>query len=478
MPDTSLNASAISLSSPSSILVVDSTLQPEGSCQSSLEPTPTSDSWYTVPGGTMKETHIFTPSKPISNEMSIHNINSNIDSAQLEVTITEGDQVSTDCVVIKENVVKKEYRDVEYDLSKVASPSDDFTEFQFVQPATIIGPNTNITIANHPKNTLDFLPHSSSNNFDPEITKNERLSADDPNILSNLSDKTNENCHAVKNIPSDFGCATHDTHVSSYCASDQKYSHSKHDVVYSPFQSLENPLETLHHQNNANLKTTINAVQPTNFLDSSRILTPQMVSMQSSLVCKAATTIQWPEPGLNIDQLEQLEKRFSSHPVESKLGSVDQKNNTGTNADDEWTDFVSVVQSQTPITNILNKNLLKQQQQANNDEDDWSEFMSSTPPPVPRIQQNSISNEASVNYESIFKPWNTPIQAGISGYSSYIVQPNSLRQSTCNSTIHETNAYHSTQQPITPSIIFSQHTESIVAPKSLVNMPNRPKAKK
>lgn len=563
------------------------------------EPSQTSDS-YTVPGssGTMKETHIFTPIKPnTSNDISTLPpspspslplqpsssssstttlvSNGNTKMQRTDISLGDIDQFSSDTIVIKENVVKKEYRDVEYEPNKLMA-ADDFTEFQFAQPTlvsnnAIIEPNTTVSnttglstanLSNSialsncislPNSTSvsnsKFQPNSISN-FHPDLTadKNESDNISNDGYVNKLpksesylnsfensafqslpsidqatkklmtdngSDfefySLNDNFNTTsKNIPANgggggggilnndtnnFGSTTDSMEIFSISTIDQKNSVSTTNTsLHNP--SIANSLHPTTISSNlqtSNMNTTMmNSMNSNKFVSSSGILTPQTatsVQSQLKMMNNNASSIQWPEPGINSDQLEQFEKRFFSPPSQSatdpKANEKINEQNTETNADDEWSDFVSVVQPQTPITNILNKNLLKQQQQ-NNDEDDWSEFVSSTPANLQRITSNSIASETNSNYESMFKSWNTsfPISANRqpSNLGNFIVQPNALRpqqqqQPIC--TI-ESNAFQIAQQPIAPSIISVSKLPDLgfVAPKSLVNMPNKSKAKK
>lgn len=252
----------------------------------------------------------------------------------------------------------------------------------------------------------------------------------------------------------------------------------------------------------------------------SSILMPQAAnhvqSKQANVGGGNSLTIEWPEPGINVDQLEQLEARFSIQPDSNiKCSKSDTKqtaakdngqSTTTTMADDEWSDFVSVVQPQTPITNILNKNLLKQQ---NNEEDDWSEFVSSTPPSLSSLHQfappsqnffsiNTNTSNASAaaaattttntNYNNVFTPWTTtPFPQKINAYHQnnsdvYGKSANSLRYTKTVNSISNGESSHQFQnamsKPATAPSIISLPDLGFVAPKSLVNMPNRNLAKK
>lgn len=546
VPDSSTAPPPLSEPIVDSLSMIQPTVIPtKDLCTESIDPdlSQTSDS-YTVPGssGTMKETHIFTPLKPTTVSIS-----SMVNEASLPALVPNGMMLrpempatDNDSIVIIESVVKKEYRDVEYEPSKVLNaPSDDFTEFQFVQPTTdsntdIIEPNPIKLNPTNQVNSMSFLPDPSDNNghvrnmsndkylnsFDSSSVKSKNAPSIDhfqmPTIGSFPSDlsKNNSSLHngnrrefqsysmnealppsnnvtATDTIHEQFGCATDPIEIFSISSLDQskkqtqtqtqsqKHSYStifnpkSNASTQMPSNALSNTPELLKPQNNNN---------STAFISSSNMLMPQTVNMPSmSTTYNNAPVIQWPEPGINSDQLEQLERRFFDPPqqnVDAKCDKIESKvENNDTSGDDEWSDFVSVVQPQTPITNILNKNLLKQQ---NNDEDDWSEFVSSTPLSLQRIQQNTIPTDTNTNYESMFKTWNTPFQSGTTqSTKKYEISANPLRKSATQHVPNgESNTFQSTQQQtIVPSII-SLPDLGFVAPKSLLNMPNRSIAKK
>lgn len=86
-----------------------------------------------VPGsGTLKETHIFTPSKsPYAIPQSRDVLN---DKQEAKCPDFDYEKAAAG-IIIDENVVKKEYRDLEYDPDKPTSSAisnDDFSEFQSV----------------------------------------------------------------------------------------------------------------------------------------------------------------------------------------------------------------------------------------------------------------------------------------------------------------------------------------------------------
>lgn len=580
---------------------------------------PTSDSHsYTVPGssGTMKETHIFTPitkptnmigtptvaavvatSAPIVASVTTNAIEpflpTHVSNGIISQTTCENDPFQSDTIIIKENVVKKEYRDVEYEPSKlVANASvDDFTEFQFVQPTQLM-PNTNPIIEQklNASNSMSFFPADSyvkqqhghvpnNRNFNcfdnlasiqaPTIDHYQMTAAtntidavEKPSTNSSTGSKnhgpqselelysinkssspssTHSNVPIVNNVPIEqFGCATDPMeifsiqsvhyHSQSVYGQQQSTANTAQMSIKSDIQQLNTNQNNNNNNNNSfmvattttsnnnTMTTSMNSVSSiqsnsTYIGGGSSILMPQTArNVQSKQAAAAAAnaadnalTIEWPEPGINTDQLEQLEARFSIQPESNTIKSnkndtkstVTKDNNLTTMAaaDDEWTDFVSVVQPQTPITNILNKNLLKQQ---NNDEDDWSEFVSSTPLPANTLQQfapppqNLLANKATTasntNYNNVFKPWTTTpfYQPKITGHQNtadgYAKSSNNLRYTkTVNSiTNGESSTTFQSAMPktVAPPSIISLPDLGFVAPKSLVNMPNRTLGKK
>lgn len=585
---------------------------------------PASDSYsYTVPGssGTMKETHIFTPVTPKSVANVVGTsigasgatvaavpiqpagpVTTNVTEAIAPSLIPNGvssqstcdnEPFQSDTIVIKENVVKKEYRDVEYEPNKIVAnaSADDFTEFQFAQPTQSM-PTSNPTIEQN-LNATNVSPNIQlpSMSFNPDIydksgqkpMPNDRnansfeslssipsidtISADasaKPSITGNASEfdlysinkssfppSSYSNAVTASNVSTEqFGRATDPMEIFSIQSTQQKQHHLESTFEQSPqsttkLDTQQPPSTKLNSHNNNydknhtnssssipftnnnnntvhNSMASISSVNshPTMYIGGgSSILMPQTLtnnvqSKQTSAV-SSALTIQWPEPGINTDQLEQFEARFSiqsdsnSESIKSDTKNAVAKDNdlasssiTAAAADDEWSDFVSVVQPQTPITNILNKNLLKHQ---NNDEDDWSEFVSSTPapnslhqfapPPQSTLLGINVNNTtANSNYNNVFKPWTTnttpfPQKNQTASYhpnstfDGYAKSSNAQRYAKTVNTIANGDASRAFQNVMqkssmaAPSII-SLPDLGFVAPKSLVNMPNRTLAKK
>lgn len=407
---------------------------------------------YTVPGssGTLKETHIFTPIKPTNVEMELPP--SIIPNEQVRNTETmqpsvlhAGFEQSLDKVgiVIKENVVKKEYRDIEYNPEKLKADSmesDDFTEFQSVNPIAL---HSN-TISNNVGSSVSSISidwPAPGVNTGIDLREFEQLPS---SIASNSSNELQENLSTKlsQKMASMTVPENHSQSASRFLSSNDIYeSMSKIDGKCDEIQpSSTKGISYISHisaipaiipTNNSyafqlpEIAPNVFEKSPPTLGECSTILTPQVASTNRPLSDRPSNekpVIAWPEPGINNDELARLEQIFSNPPVQSKPktenpinNSFQSSSNSNANAvvsnaeDDEWSDFVSVEQPQTPITNILNKNLQKHQ---SNDDDDWSEFVSSTPSVPQRVQHNSTGPNKLLNASAgaNFMSWNAPLQ--------------------------------------------------------------------
>lgn len=431
----------------------------------------TSDS-YNVPGssGTMKETHIFTLNKSQPETDVDLSVESKLVDKKHSSKETER------MVVIKENVVKKEYRDIEYDPERVIS-LDEFSDFQFV--------NTTTTIANEPIALERGQSPSIGLGLHAVINNNSEPNSAIVNAISNCNGF--EKTYTVNMLHSS---------ISKQTTPIRKTNEFKNENYYQ-IENLKRFDESMF-VNNTNLHTNISVcssanIQPTTnqkCFDKDKItsnaptmmlpniLKPQLVSVvkpsfETSI--KSSPNIEWPGPGIDTDQLMQLEQRFCTQPQFNGAALLANGKNTVNNSsqkyseDDEWSEFVSVEQPQTPITNILSKNLLKHQ----NDEDDWSEFVSST---VPINTNRTTSNTHASNYdidsanESINTSWNCN-EMSISVAAN---KPSSMY----NVSMNMRTSYMVPPYSEAPSMISTLPDLRFVAPKSLVHMPNSSLMKK
>lgn len=488
--------------------------------QEALEPVSLADfqpisSSYTAPGssGTLKETHIFTPVK------------SSAGPAQWP---TEQEKRSVECpdydsekaaagVVIKENVVKKEYRDIEYDpnkLTRAASDADDFSDFQSVAHAPAADPFPSVAAG-----ILQPVKAASNVTIDWPDPGNVP-SADSLDELSNYVPKAQPHQAASNVLPDPLPCAPIEKAYPAFSKPSIGISPSErmfenqgkaasttlpHDDDFSEFQSTktvgigyipqvsaipdivstcqsapkplkpENQPPPMCSQKNEVMQPSI-VLNPT-------ILVPQMASQppQANLTAEKPQ-IDWPDPGISDDMLARIEAIFpqgksnaapASEVKDSKLAKP------STNDDDEWSDFVSVVQPQLPITHILSQNLHKQQ---SNDEDDWTDFVSSNAQPQNSNNFSSGPNFTAWNAPSPFNQWQTKAPIG----SQAKAKPFELNSSPIRSNGHHhmhslangSAANQQQSQSYTLPSIISIPDLGFVAPKTLVNMPKVNPSKK
>lgn len=444
----------------------------ESNPNSDLESVQTSDS-YNVPGssGTMKETHIFTPIKSQPDTDVELSVDSNSVYKQLSSEDTER------VVVIKENVVKKEYRDIEYDPERVIS-LDEFSDFQFV--------NTTTTIAKE-EVALERV-QSPSIGFGSNAVLNDNSESNSAIVLTlcncNGFEKTNalDTLHSIPIKQTTQILKMHELKSENYnqieslkrldesmCVNNKNLQTDIPVCVSADIQAITNQTHTD--------KDKLKSNTPTMML--SNILKPQLVSAvkSSETSIKSPPNIEWPGPGIDTDQLMRLEERFYNQPQVNEAAKRSVEGNNKVNnlsekysEDEEWSEFVSVEQPQTPITNILSKNLLKQQ----NDEDDWSEFVSST---VPMSTKRTALNTQAPNYNIHAandlintSSWNCSEMS----FSVAAKRPNSMY----NVSMNQRTSYMVPPHSEAPSMISTLPDLRFVAPKSLVHMPNSSLMKK
>lgn len=431
---------------------------------SNIESVQTSDS-YNVPGssGTMKETHIFTPNKSqLETDVELSVDSNPIDGKH---SSEETERV----VVIKENVVKKEYRDIEYDPERVIS-LDEFSDFQFVNSTTniakeeialergqspLIGPGSNASIDDNSESNssiVNIIPNCNGYEKTCALNMLHSLPIDQTIQIHKVHDAKNEKNHIENLKRLDESMFVNNTNL-----------HADISVLSSadikPITSKSCTDED---------EITSNA--PTMML--SNILKPQLVSAVKPVVktsIKSSPNIEWPGPGIDTDQLMWLEQRFCTEPQVNGATFSENETNTVNNSsekyseDDEWSEFVSVDQPQTPITNILSKNLLKQQ----NDEDDWSEFVSST---VPMNTKRTASNTQAPN--NVIDSANDLINSSWNCNEMSISMVANKASSLYNVSMNQRTSYTVPPHSEAPSMISTLPDLRFVAPKSLVHMPN------
>lgn len=438
-----------------------------------LPPAPTSAS-YAVPGssGTLKETHIFTPSNTTLSSPQIPRIHSG-------VTIEYEYEKPPAGIIINENVVKKEYRDVVYDPEKLKSTAsveaEDFSEFQSVEsvdvsnilketpvtkplssqilePVKAIGA---ITINwPDPGKIVDTTDLDDFCNYTPISNTSSTVADSNNEDKSEKSEKSTDSTKSKEHIGSKkFSKPVIGISPSEYMFSSSQTVHNNNEnqVEFSDFQSItpnedpprsppiiqnipdvllpthkltvtapatfilplpDNPQHKAVPNNRANAVPPISSVPivPLSAVPTADTLpwclVPQIAS-QSQPKLTSDPCVNWPDPGIDPDEMARLEaifpqpKKSSQNPSNIPAAKPEPQNTI----EDEWTDFVSVSQPQLPITNILSQNLQKHQ----DDDDDWSEFVSSTAP-------TQTWNNSGPNFTS----WNAPSQTA---YSSTLFKP-------------------------------------------------------
>lgn len=474
---------------------------------------------YVVPGsGTLKETHIFTPSKspyPIPQSRDVQ-------SEKAETKCPDFDyEKAAAGIIIDENVVKKEYRDLEYDpdkpIASALSSSDDFSDFQSVPiPMSTPGPvhkphqnvlsmdfgilqptkrNDNITI-NWPEpgnvptpsdldsfdtfKSVEQVVTSSSNEFGPS-----------EKFKSSSSSFGDFSKPVIGVSPSDIMFKTNavslEDEFSDFQSVDPIPAHNKVADVISNYQAppmndvISNKIE--YTSTNISDSNTITASEsnsstwsdfqspkvddqpmPTNAPFATNILRPAPIQPLQILTPQPVnpqpsvqTNSIWPESEIDPDEIARLEAIFPQAQKSSLQPPAQNPNPPKSQEDDEWSDFVSVptpAATPLPITNIISANIVKHQQQ---DDDEWSDFVSSTTQPTIQQQWN-------VNSGPNFTSWNAPPQFNSWQSSTLYQQPQQFIPTLPVTSINSSPSMitnNATSNKTNPNSFFTQKTPSI-----------------
>ncbi|XP_065077799.1 mucin-2 [Ochlerotatus camptorhynchus] len=379
MPPPAAVSLALGLSSSSS-----SSSSSPSACSSPLATTSTAVS----SGGVVRtiklpETHIYTPSKGV-NPVSRDSTN------RTEMYAEVGGDLRPSGGFDK-SIVVREYRDVEYSLEKTLSKNqalaggdeefDDFREFQAVE--------------------------SAGKKEDKEWSGSKRTHLDvggDFNF-GNMKDKVGSYLKPV------FGTSP----TEELDQMDDDFSEFQAAVpVPEPAKPIVNkPLATVsNEQNRSNTSSPI--------LLSPSILLPQQAQPLQATETGRLTQINWPEPGIDPDELARFEAAFPKPKAAPQ--SISSNNTTPKHVpapasataadDDEWTDFVysKPATEKPPPTNSKSSNPTH----ANNQQEEWTDFIYSTP-----ASQNLSSSQNNFNYQNNsfgasrlngpkFNSWNQP----------------------------------------------------------------------
>lgn len=410
-------------------------------------PAPVSSS-YVIPGsGSLKETHIYTPDI-VSSNSSLPGRDSVVIKEPDEPKCPDFDYDKAAAgIIINENVVKKEYRDIEYNPVIIPSnasqlpSSDDFSDFQYASSTTKSFSNytTNMDIL-QPTGATGWLNSSTkkSNEIDLLSASLPTLQNSKSNIIDEIDLKldnfcTNENQSNDNYAKPRIGISPTDNMFETTLINPSSSSLGiKGDDDFTEFQSVST---TGLNSASSKVKPILPISQPlapvsviSQKSSNTAVLTPQTIKPSA---CPSSSNINWPDPGINPDELARLEAIFTvpnAKPNNSNQSTGSVQSITSTkkvpatrSEDDEWTDFVSSTPKPQPITQIINENINKLQKQSSaGDDDDWTDFVSSTPPVVPQLQPLSLSNQWTSGPN--FTSWNAPPQFN-SWQSSTIYKP-------------------------------------------------------
>lgn len=417
-------------------------------------PAPVSAS-YAVPGssGTLKETHIFTPNK-------IHASPPVARTADAEMAACPDFDYEKAAagIIINENVVKKEYRDVEYNPNLTTAGADDFSDFQSSVPTTIASnpldspgfssdvlqptkciattePN-NSTVINWPKPgnsaaddvssaimptsasmpsfrdsfdvflSADPIPMSKPDTAAEDIARQlEVTAAVKPMMPKSISPLTAYAKPVIGVSPTDAMFVSSSVNELS---SRSLNSAPNVDDDFSDFQCVA-PATSV---------TQPTVVPQTKHSAANSILMPQTLMPQRIASTGPTATLNWPEPGIDPDELARLEAIFPTPKTKATVATVHTKSDAigkpMTTAslsppdDDEWSDFVAANPTSQPITHVLSQNINKLQTakaKTPADDDDWSDFVSNAPITSPVSQWSSAPKFTSWNAPPQFSDW-------------------------------------------------------------------------
>ncbi|XP_058467700.1 uncharacterized protein LOC131440442 isoform X1 [Malaya genurostris] len=329
----------------------------------------------------LPETHIFTPNKcvsPVSRDST--------DRATDTYCEPPGDtQFET---IPSKGIVVREYHDVEYSLDKNSRKKyeetepparndelDDFHEFQSVG-SVVVANNIKFEQTGDqrvPESRRTHLDVGSEFNFvdRKELTNNYSKPVFGTSPTEELDRMDDEFSDFQAAVPVTEGGRTVVNKPIANVANEQPRSNTSSPILLSP-----------------------------------SILLPQQAKRNEPVEVNRGAQINWPEPGINSEELVRLEAAFSAPKVvvpansSSSCSPKHAQNAVTTNAvdDEEWTDFVyskpatnekSSLKDTKPANSTLNN--------SNNQQEEWTDFIYSTP-----STQNLSSSQNNFNYLNSF----------------------------------------------------------------------------
>lgn len=187
---------------------------------------------------------------------------------------------------------------------------------------------------------------------------------------------------------------------------DDEFSDFQAAVPVTAPQVVNKPLNQVQEQQPNRSATSSPLLSPS-------ILLPQQAKPAQSFNSNRITQINWPDPGIDADELARFEAAFptpkvSSVPTISSNHSSPKHSQPAANSvppdDDEWTDFVySKPASEKPSPTHSSK--------SSNQQEEWTDFIYSTPPSQPQSlssSQNKFNFQNSFASGPKFSSWNSP----------------------------------------------------------------------
>lgn len=372
----------------------------------------------------LKETHIFTPSK--SEGTISRSVNKSNDKGPIDFDY----EIAAAGIVINEQVVKKEYRDIVYNPD--AQTKDSLEGFSAEISQGNNGVDQNVPVV------------------DPNKCSRQKLSGPDLlsgpilNILEKKADPITEaKCDLAdeftdfqqsisvseKQQPPTFLPAQGIIETNSRVPEKDSTANEKHvkatfDDEFSDFQSMPPPepsqLKSMSEKPKSRTQTPI--------LNDEMILSPAVLLPQAIQLKSSEPKINWPSDSeINPEELARLEQLFpqakqvtAQTVVLNKTSDVASANSSPKKEqkdEDDWSDFVSVQ----PDVNSANVRLQNPSTQTSiplstisktYDDDDWSDFVSGTPASTANSSNYPQINRQQWNSTQLpppqFMAWNQP----------------------------------------------------------------------
>ncbi|XP_053698814.1 aftiphilin [Sabethes cyaneus] len=333
----------------------------------------------------LPETHIFTPSKcvsPVSRDSTDRTDPYGETSVPVETASSK-------------DIAVREYHDVEYSLEKTSSKGqnqtdralsnaeddfDDFHEFQAVCNTTHATTTNTEGDQRVPESRRTHLDVGSEFNFGD---RKEKLNVYSKPVFG--TSPTEE----LDQLDDDFS----DFQAAPACIEDVK------TIVNKPIAGIASE------QNRSNTSSPI--------LLSASILLPQQSNRPEPVEVNKVTQINWPEPGIDPEELARFEAAFPKPKIANTVISNSfqhiQATAKNTTDDDEWSDFVyskpAVPGKASPKTT---KTTTTATTASNQQQEEWTDFIYSTP-----VTQTLSSSQNNFNYNNSFagpkfSSWNQP----------------------------------------------------------------------